>query len=746
MNGGGGAAGSETNTLSSSSVAANTDESPLGQALQIVDKKVRNLEKRKGKLDGYRADYQRGKTLNDDQKAAIAKYDEVSQNLDFARELSGQFKTLALEDEKTRKKVLKKEAQERAKNDCLKIASILEIQDLLKALGNFKTRADFVNGNHGAVKIAKEQMDMVKEFENLVRPARKNFAQGEDYEKALTAAAEHLSNLVDGKSKKVLKTSYKELKTLFNTIKTCGYFEGKAMKDSENVEEELVSSSCSEEGDRIPTEVSKASKADKHGKQPMTNGKGGMEKDHARGNKAGIVNGEINKAKGNHAAKGIQANNEANTKAQEQQPMPNSQTQPPKQPRGPKTIPVRDMPQEVQEEQQEHPHQQQPQHHQHHHQQHQQQEQPAPVTQMIPPQQQQQQQQPQPQPLVQQKPSHPPHQLPTNLPPIPAKPEIDFLQESQIGLDSPHMDPAVVVVQHSAPEGGPMNLHHPTPLMMTPTTLAAIQQHQHALSQMHHHHMMQQHYNQQQQQHQLENMVKKPAPGFAERPHPGPPMTDPEQTMKHHEPLQKSPMLDNEIPTAPAPTPIAEPSSEPAPVAAPTTAPMTATAAPAAAPVASGYAAIAAGSNKAGSQEPVVDTMSNIADWNSEVNNQDDRDAPRPEGYRGRGGRGGRGGDRGDRRPYRGGRGYGSDRGGDRGGRGTGERRGGGYGDRGSGYRGSRGGERGGRGGERGDRGSYRGREDRGERGYRGGGGFRGGRGGERGGGEHGAQRGQNGF
>ena len=89
-------------------------EGPLGQALQVVEKKVRNLEKRKvsilltktihylnqksyiiyftvdnhkinwwllyvqGKLDGYRADYQRGKTLNDDQKAAIAKYDEVS--------------------------------------------------------------------------------------------------------------------------------------------------------------------------------------------------------------------------------------------------------------------------------------------------------------------------------------------------------------------------------------------------------------------------------------------------------------------------------------------------------------------------------------------------------------------------------------------------------------------------------------------------------------------------------------------
>ena len=42
------------------------------------------------KLDGYRADFQRGKELNEDQKLAISKYEEVLQNLDFARELSGQ--------------------------------------------------------------------------------------------------------------------------------------------------------------------------------------------------------------------------------------------------------------------------------------------------------------------------------------------------------------------------------------------------------------------------------------------------------------------------------------------------------------------------------------------------------------------------------------------------------------------------------------------------------------------------------
>ena len=58
-----------------------------------------------GKLDGYRADRERGKTLNEDQKAAIEKYDEVIGTLEFARELSGQFAKLVVDEDKERKKV-----------------------------------------------------------------------------------------------------------------------------------------------------------------------------------------------------------------------------------------------------------------------------------------------------------------------------------------------------------------------------------------------------------------------------------------------------------------------------------------------------------------------------------------------------------------------------------------------------------------------------------------------------------------
>ena len=96
-------------------------------------------------MDGYRADYQRGKTLNDDQKAAIAKYDEVLQTLEFARELSAQFKTLAIEEEKTRKKQIKKDLQEKNKAEIERIASTIEVQDLLKCISIPKSKADLMS-------------------------------------------------------------------------------------------------------------------------------------------------------------------------------------------------------------------------------------------------------------------------------------------------------------------------------------------------------------------------------------------------------------------------------------------------------------------------------------------------------------------------------------------------------------------------------------------------------------------------
>jgi hypothetical protein len=50
------------------------------------------------------------------------------QTLEFARELSAQFKTLSVEEEKARKKQVKKELQDRNKAEIERVASTIEIQ------------------------------------------------------------------------------------------------------------------------------------------------------------------------------------------------------------------------------------------------------------------------------------------------------------------------------------------------------------------------------------------------------------------------------------------------------------------------------------------------------------------------------------------------------------------------------------------------------------------------------------------
>ena len=73
-------------------------------------------------MDGYKENARRGKTLNEDQKAAVAKYDEVMQTAEFARDMVVQLKTLAAEEEKGGKKKAKKDAADKAKADVSRLA------------------------------------------------------------------------------------------------------------------------------------------------------------------------------------------------------------------------------------------------------------------------------------------------------------------------------------------------------------------------------------------------------------------------------------------------------------------------------------------------------------------------------------------------------------------------------------------------------------------------------------------------
>jgi len=203
-------------------------EGPITQVLQVVEKKIRNLEKRKGKLDGYREDKRKGKELNDDQNAAVSKYEEVLGNLEFARELTAQFKAMAIEEEKSRKKQLKKELQERNTLEIKKIASTLEIQGLVSLISTPKVYAGLSNGENGLPKLSKEEIDCLEEFERLITLRRSDFETKNDYEKSLFTSAKHISFVINEEDKQFANTTYKALFNILEKIRASGYFERKA--------------------------------------------------------------------------------------------------------------------------------------------------------------------------------------------------------------------------------------------------------------------------------------------------------------------------------------------------------------------------------------------------------------------------------------------------------------------------------------------------------------------------------------
>lgn len=220
-------------------------------ALNIVEKKVRNLEKRKGKLDSYRKLIEDGKELSEEQKSAVSKMDYVENNLDFARELQKQFAQLSVEYQKHLKKQAKRDqlvAQEaQHTGDVGKVKEVLELQNLMENLSE-DVRTDFLNGSNGAVTLVEEDFTRIDEFYKVITPS----AEGEvNMNDQMSTASEQIVNFLEGSSTQIAGTTYKALHDLVNKIKGCGYFsqtpgEAEAADEGEK-EEKAVGEEAEEE-------------------------------------------------------------------------------------------------------------------------------------------------------------------------------------------------------------------------------------------------------------------------------------------------------------------------------------------------------------------------------------------------------------------------------------------------------------------------------------------------------------------
>lgn len=223
------------------------------------------------RLESYRDQQSNGKELNADQLAAIAKYDEVLQTLEFARELCKQFNGIANETAKQQKKQARKDALEKTQQELAKVKEILVIQDVLANMGQDNVREDFLAGRNGAVKLTEEDLQHLDDLFTEVSPKREVEDGLPPFTEQIQKAAEHLICLAEGKNKEVIGTSYAHLRQKIQEIHSCGYFDSSSstpvvpdsVTDAPGVvpaEEEDIEAD-EEEPESVPTTTFQSSKA-----------------------------------------------------------------------------------------------------------------------------------------------------------------------------------------------------------------------------------------------------------------------------------------------------------------------------------------------------------------------------------------------------------------------------------------------------------------------------------------------------
>uniref|UniRef100_A0A668ASB5 Cell cycle associated protein 1a n=1 Tax=Myripristis murdjan TaxID=586833 RepID=A0A668ASB5_9TELE len=177
----------------------------MKQILGVIDKKVRNMEKKKAKLDDYQARKNKGERLNQDQLEALSKSQEVINNLEFARELQKSFLTLGQEVQKAVKKSARREQLQREEMEQRRLKTVLELQFLLDRLGDDTVRQDMKRPDAtGSPLLTDADLTTLDEFYKLVGPDRNyDVRLTEQYEEASL----HLWELLEGRDKAVAGTT-----------------------------------------------------------------------------------------------------------------------------------------------------------------------------------------------------------------------------------------------------------------------------------------------------------------------------------------------------------------------------------------------------------------------------------------------------------------------------------------------------------------------------------------------------------
>lgn len=201
--------------------------------LSFLEKKLRNLEKRKTKLSMYKTMVEEGKELNEDQKLAVGQLNRLEQNVEFFKEIQKNLSQVCTEQQMLQKKLAKSEqaAQVTAQRerDISRVCQVLELQSLMDNLSE-DVRVDFLNGTNGAVVVTAEKFVQIDDFYKLITP---NPEEEKPMKEQQLEASQHIVKFLNALNHPVVGTTYRELNKLVTSIKSCGYFEQEQAEEEE---------------------------------------------------------------------------------------------------------------------------------------------------------------------------------------------------------------------------------------------------------------------------------------------------------------------------------------------------------------------------------------------------------------------------------------------------------------------------------------------------------------------------------
>ncbi|XP_043943186.1 caprin-2 [Protopterus annectens] len=212
-------------------------ETYIENGLICLKHKIRNIEKKKVKLEDYKERLDKGEALNQDQTEAVEKYDETLHNLEFAKELHKTFSALSQDLLKVQKKTQRREQALRMEAEKKRLRTVLQVHYVLQNLSQEHIQKDFKDGLNGAMYVSSKELNYLVRFSKLVSLERDEKLSLEDQMEDISL---YLWELLEGSEKAVAGTTYKRLKELLGSLLECGYFECIPFPHSEMQEQEVV--------------------------------------------------------------------------------------------------------------------------------------------------------------------------------------------------------------------------------------------------------------------------------------------------------------------------------------------------------------------------------------------------------------------------------------------------------------------------------------------------------------------------